>query len=127
MLTVKFFPAIPSTKYLNGAMLTVIILLAGSFSLPQETIEISRSKLNNLFIRCFLRSGTKLTHNIRKGLGIGNKLYCSIFDYAYVDSCPLGEGWEGVRTKNFNFNYQTIVSPYYLNYKEILVIKKNYD
>jgi hypothetical protein len=74
MFTVKFLPAIPSTKYLKGAMLTVIILPAGLFCLPQETIRMSRSRHNALFIRHFLQSGTKLTHKIRKGLSIGNKL-----------------------------------------------------
>jgi hypothetical protein len=49
---VKSLPAICSTKYLNGAILTVIILLpeSGPF-LPQEIIEHVIRKNNNLLIK----------------------------------------------------------------------------
>jgi hypothetical protein len=50
MLTVKSFPAISSTKYLNGAILTVIILLPESAtSRPHDIVEhIIRKK--NIFL-----------------------------------------------------------------------------
>jgi hypothetical protein len=73
-LTVKLSPEMASIKYLNGAMLTVIILLSVSFLLPHDKINKKISKLMILFIRQNFSQDTKITYNIRKGLCIRNKL-----------------------------------------------------
>jgi hypothetical protein len=52
MLTVKSLPAISSTKYLNGAILTVIILLPESAtSWPQDIVKHIIRKKNNFLIK----------------------------------------------------------------------------
>jgi hypothetical protein len=72
-LTVKFFPDIPSTKYLKGAMLTEIILLPGSFLLPHDINRTRIRKKETLFIGVIFSQDTKITYNLRKGLSINNK------------------------------------------------------
>ena len=76
MLTVKSLPAISSTKYLKGAILTVIILFPESVPLrPHEIIKhIIRKKNIFLIIRKSDQSATNLTYNRTNGLSVANKI-----------------------------------------------------
>jgi hypothetical protein len=79
-LTEKSFPTIFSTKYLKGAMLTVIIL---PWFLELGLHDITKNSVRRaiiLFISLKIQMCTNLTLNITKGLCVANKIITATFE-----------------------------------------------
>lgn len=78
--TEKSLPAILSTKYLKGGMLTVIIPTPFPGSPPlQDNKTVNTRRVKNFFIIFPDRQGTNLILNITCGPHVVNKILSAIF------------------------------------------------